>query len=107
MSFNRRRTLRFVPVQHVPFRDGKRPREQHTEQPGHHDVGVHGGVGGRAGVLGEQDARADARAAADQFGDDVHDQRDRDRHAQARGDERGRARHDDQRELARASQPQH
>jgi hypothetical protein len=96
-----------MPVQQVPLRDGERPREQHAERSGDDDVRVHDGVGGRPGVLGEQDALADAAAAADQLGDDVHDQRHGDRHPQPGRDERPRARHDHQGELPGAAKAQH
>jgi hypothetical protein len=69
-------------VQGVPLGHRERAGEQDAEQAGGDDVGVHVRVGGRAGVLRDQDALPDAAAAADQLGDDVHDQRDRDRDAQ-------------------------
>jgi hypothetical protein len=94
-------------VQRVLLGNSEGTRQQHPEQAGDHDVGVHDRVGGGARVLRQQDALADAGAAADQLGDDVHDQRDGGRDAQARRDVRRRARHDHRDEPARAAQPQH
>jgi hypothetical protein len=99
--------LGFVPVQHVPLPDAEHPGEQNAEHAGHHDVRVHHRVGVRAGVQGYQDALADPRGAADQFGDDVHDERHGDRDPQPGGDERRGARQDHHGEPAQAADPQH
>jgi hypothetical protein len=106
-TFGPHGALGLVPVQHVPLGDRECPGEQHAEDAGHHDVGVHLRVLARAGVLRHEDALADAGSAADQLGDDVDDQRDRHGDAQAGGDERGGAGQDHHEEPAGAAHPQH
>jgi hypothetical protein len=83
--------MRFVPVQQMPFHHRKKASQQDTQQPRDQDVCVHDGVGGGAGVFRGQDPLAEAAAAADQLGDDVHDQGDGHRHPHSSGDERGGA----------------
>jgi hypothetical protein len=94
-------------VQQIPLGDAEHPGEHHPEHPRDDDVGVHDGVGERPGVFGDQDAFADAAATSDEFGHDVHDQGDRRRHPQPRGDERRGARQDHHGELAYPAHPQH
>lgn len=67
--------------------DREQAGEQDPEQPGDQNVRVHDGVGGGTGVLGGEDPLPEAAAAADQFGDDVDDQRDRHGNPQPGGDE--------------------
>jgi hypothetical protein len=94
-------------VQRVPLGDRERASEQHPEHACDHDVGVHDRVCVGTGVLREQDALPDAGAAADQLGDDGHDERDGGRDAQPGGDVRRRARHDHRGELARTADLKH
>jgi hypothetical protein len=107
LIFRLRGALGLVPVQHVALGHGERPRQEDAEHPGDHDVGVHLRVLGRARVLREEDALADAGAAADELGDDVDDQRDRRGDAQAGRDERRGARQDHDQVLARSPDLEH
>jgi hypothetical protein len=94
-------------VQHIPLGYRERPGQQDAEDARDHDVGVHRRVRARPGVLRDEDALAHAGAAADQLGDDGHDQRDRGGDAQSGRDERRGARQDHRKELARAADLQH
>jgi hypothetical protein len=106
-TFRPHGALGLVPVQHVALGHGEQARQEHAEDAGGDDVGVHLRVLGRAGVLREEDALADAAARAEELADDIDDERDRHGDAQAGRDERRRARQDHREEPAQPLDLQH